>query len=233
DGNKTARSGGNGGNRGSTRAAKGRAAKDKRSYRDDASSEDTLDVLPMAYAKEKPSEVCRPDYWRASDWEGQLKPSDCVYFDVTMKRQIVQIHPMLLSGHEERAIRMDLRSENNFANDPRKGIWLPSDSEIVTNEDPRLGPGRTMVTFRQYDYDTMTKEQKPLKLPDYGDRQVGNKQDVAVLTRGWRSRVLVPNPQKNKITRFVRLRAPENVDSEHGGDSKGAADYLADAPTSF
>ena len=232
DGNKTARSGGNGGSRGSTRAAK-----DKSSYRDDASSEDTLDVLPMAYAKEKPSEVCRPDYSRASDWEGQLKPSDCVYFDVTMKRQIVQIHPMLLSGHEERAIRMDLRSENNFANEPKKGIWLPNDSEIVTNEDPRLGPGRTMVTFRQYDYDKMTDEQKPLdqNLPNYGNRksQVGNKQDVAVLTRGWRSRVLVPNPQKNKITRFVRLRAPENVDSKYGGDSKGAADYLADAPTSF
>ena len=233
DGNKTARSGGNGGNRGSTRAAKGRAAKDKRSYRDDASSEDTLDVLPMAYAKEKPSEVCRPDYWRASDWEGQLKPSDCVYFDVTMKRQIVQIHPMLLSGHEERAIRMDLRSENNYPGQPRKGIWLPSDSEIVTNEDPRLGPGRTMVTFRQYDYSAMDNDHKPLHLPNYDGRQVGNKQDVAVLTRGWRSRVLVPNPQENKITRFVRLRAPENVDSEYGGDSKGAADYLADAPTSF
>ncbi len=228
DGNKTARNGGNGGSRGSTRAAK-----DKNSYRDDASSEDTLDVLPMAYAKEKPSEVCRPDYSRASDWEGQLKPSDCVYFDVTMKRQIVQIHPMLLSGHEERAIRMDLRSENNFANDPRKGIWLPSDSEIVTNEDPRLGPGRTMVTFRQYDYSAMDNDHKPLHLPNYDGRQVGNKQDVAVLTRGWRSRVLVPNPQENKITRFVRLRAPENVDSEHGGDSKGAADYLADAPASF
>ena len=135
---------------------------------------------------------------------------------------------------------MDLRSENNFAKDPRRGIWLPSDSEIVTNEDPRLGPGRTMVTFRQYDYDSkfMTDhngENKPFDVPNYGDRksQVGNKQDVAVLTRGWRSRVLVPNPQKNKITRFVRLRAPENVDSEHDGDSKGAADYLADAPTSF
>ena len=228
DGNKTARNGGSGGNRGSTRAAK-----DKRSYRDDASSEDTLDVLPMAYAKEKPSEVCRPDYSRASDWEGQLKPSDCVYFDVTMKRQIVQIHPMLLSGHEERAIRMDLRSENNYPGQPRKGIWLPSDSEIVTNEDPRLGPGRTMVTFRQYDYSAMDNDHKPLHLPNYDGRQVGNKQDVAVLTRGWRSRVLVPNPQENKITRFVRLRAPENVDSEHGGDSKGAADYLADAPTSF
>ena len=245
DGNKTARSGGSSRSGGNTRAAKGRnaksrAAKHKDSYRDDASSEDTLDVLPMAYAKEKPSEVCRPDYSRASDWEGQLKPSDCVYFDVTMKRQIVQIHPMLLSGHEERAIRMDLRSENNFAKDPRRGIWLPSDSEIVTNEDPRLGPGRTMVTFRQYDYDSkfMTDhngENKPFDVPNYGDRksQVGNKQDVAVLTRGWRSRVLVPNPQKNKITRFVRLRAPENVDSEHDGDSKGAADYLADAPTSF
>ena len=128
---------------------------------------------------------------------------------------------------------MDLRSENNFANDPRKGIWLPSDSEIVTNEDPRLGPGRTMVTFRQYDYSAMDNDHKPLHLPNYDGRQVGNKQDVAVLTRGWRSRVLVPNPQENKITRFVRLRAPENVDSEHGGDSKGAADYLADAPASF
>lgn len=236
DGNKTARSGEsgrNGGNRGSTRAAKGRAAKDKSSYRDDDSSEDTLDVLPMAYAKEKPSEVCRPDYWSASNWEGQLKPSDCVYFDVTMKRQIVQIHPMLLSGHEERAIRMDLRSENNYPGQPRKGIWLPSDSEIVTNEDPRLGPGRTMVTFRQYDYSAMDNDHKPLHLPNYDGRQVGNKQDIAVLTRGWRSRVLVPNPQENKITRFVRLRAPENVDSEHGGDSNGAADYLADAPTSF
>ena len=238
DGNKTARSGGNSGNRGSTRAAKGknakgRAAKDKNSYKDDASSEDTLDVLPMAYAKEKPSEVCRPDYWSVSKWEGQLKPSDCVYFDVNMKRQIVQIHPMLLSGREERAIRMDLRNENNYPGQPRKGIWLPSDSEIVTNEDPRLGPGRTMVTFRQYDYSAMDSDHKPLHLPNYDGRQVGNKQDVAVLTRGWRSRVLVPNPRENKITRFVRLRAPENVDSEHGGDSKGAADYLADAPTSF
>ena len=243
DGNKTARSGGSsrsgsGRSRGNTRAAKGRnakgrAAKDKNSYKDDASSEDTLDVLPMAYAKEKPSEVCRPDYLNAGDWEGQLKPSDCVYFDVNMKRQIVQIHPMLLSGHEERAIRMDLRNENNFANEPRKGIWLPNDSEIVTNEDPRLGPGRTMVTFRQYDYSAMDNDHKPLHLPNYDGRQVGNKQDVAVLTRGWRSRVLVPNPRENKITRFVRLRAPENVDSEHGGDSKGAADYLADAPASF
>lgn len=235
DGNKIARSGGN------TRAAKGRnakvratkSAKDKNSYKDDASSEDTLDVLPMAYAKEKPSEVCRPDYWSVSNWEGQLKPSDCVYFDVTMKRQIVQIHPMLLSGHEERAIRMDLRSENNFAGEPKKGIWLQNDSEIVTNEDPRLDPGRTMVTFRKYDYNAMDYDHKPLNLPDYGDRQVGKIQDVAVMTRGWRSRVLVPNPRENKITRFVRLRAPQNVDSEHGGDSNGAADYLSDAPTSF
>lgn len=31
----------------------------------------------------------------------------------------------------------------------------------------------------------------------------------------------------------MRLRAPQNVDSEHGGDSNGAADYLSDAPTSF
>ncbi|MBF9314768.1 hypothetical protein GK675_03745 [Bifidobacteriaceae bacterium NR002] len=244
DGNKTARSsesGGNGGNRGSARAAKGRnaksrAAKGRNSYRDDASSEDTLDVLPMAYAKEKPSEVCRPDYWSAENWSGMKKPSDCVYFGVKMNRQIVQIHPMLLSGHEERAIRMDLRSENNFANQPEKGIWLPNDSEIVTNEDPRLGPGRTMVTFRQYDYDKMTGEQKPLdqNLPNYGDRksQVGNKQDVAVLTRGWRSRVLVPNPQKNKITRFVRLRAESGHDNTAGGNDY-AADYLADAPTSF
>lgn len=228
DGNKTARSGGSSRSGGNTRAAK-----DKNSYKDDASSEDTLDVLPIAYAKEKPSEVCRPDYWSADNWSGLKKPSDCVYFGVTMNRQIVQIHPMLLSGHEERAIRMDLRNENNFANDPSKGIWLPNDSEIVTNEDPRLGPGRTMVTFRQYDYSAMDNDHKPLYLPNYDGRQVGNIQDVAVLTRGWRSRVLVPNPQENKITRFVRLRAPENVDSEHGGDSKGAADYLADTPTSF
>lgn len=244
DGNKTARSGGsnrsggNSRNSGNTRAAKGknakgRAAKDKNSYKDDASSEDTLDVLPMAYAKEKPSEVCRPDYWSADNWSGLKKPSDCVYFGVTMKRQIVQIHPMLLSGHEERAIRMDLRSENNFAGEPKKGIWLQNDSEIVTNEDPRLDPGRTMVTFRKYDYNAMDNDHKPLNLPDYGDRQVGKIQDVAVMTRGWRSRVLVPNPRENKITRFVRLRAPQNVDSEHGGDSNGAADYLSDAPTSF
>lgn len=244
DGNKTARSGGsnrsggNSRNSGNTRAAKGknakgRAAKDKNSYKDDASSEDTLDVLPMAYAKEKPSEVCRPDYWSADNWSGLKKPSDCVYFGVTMKRQIVQIHPMLLSGHEERAIRMDLRSENNFAGEPKKGIWLQNDSEIVTNEDPRLDPGRTMVTFRKYDYNAMDDDHKPLNLPDYGDRQVGKIQDVAVMTRGWRSRVLVPNPRENKITRFVRLRAPQNVDSEHGGDSNGAADYLSDAPTSF
>lgn len=239
DGNKTARSGGsnrsggNSRNSGNTRAAKGRAAKGKNSYKDDASSEDTLDVLPMAYAKEKPSEVCRPDYWSADNWSGLKKPSDCVYFGVTMKRQIVQIHPMLLSGHEERAIRMDLRSENNFAGEPKKGIWLQNDSEIVTNEDPRLDPGRTMVTFRKYDYNAMDDDHKPLNLPDYGDRQVGKIQDVAVMTRGWRSRVLVPNPRENKITRFVRLRAPQNVDSEHGGDSNGAADYLSDAPTSF
>ena len=239
DGNKTARSGGsnrsggNSRNSGNTRAVKGRAAKDKNSYKDDASSEDTLDVLPMAYAKEKPSEVCRPDYWSADNWSDLKKPSDCVYFGVTMKRQIVQIHPMLLSGHEERAIRMDLHSENNFAGEPKKGIWLQNDSEIVTNEDPRLEPGKTMVTFRKYDYSAMDDEHKPLNPPTYSGRQVGNIQDVAVMTRGWRSRVLVPNPRENKITRFVRLRAPENVDSEHGGDSKGAADYLADAPTSF
>lgn len=239
DGNKTARSGGsnrsggNSRNSGNTRAAKGRTAKGKNSYKDDASSEDTLDVLPMAYAKEKPSEVCRPDYWSADNWSGLKKPSDCVYFGVTMKRQIVQIHPMLLSGHEERAIRMDLHSENNFAGEPKKGIWLQNDSEIVTNEDPRLEPGKTMVTFRKYDYSAMDDEHKPLNPPTYSGRQVGNIQDVAVMTRGWRSRVLVPNPRENKITRFVRLRAPENVDSEHGGDSKGAADYLADAPTSF
>lgn len=239
DGNKTARSGGsnrsggNSRNSGNTCAAKGRTAKGKNSYKDDASSEDTLDVLPMAYAKEKPSEVCRPDYWSADNWSGLKKPSDCVYFGVTMKRQIVQIHPMLLSGHEERAIRMDLHSENNFAGEPKKGIWLQNDSEIVTNEDPRLEPGKTMVTFRKYDYSAMDDEHKPLNPPTYSGRQVGNIQDVAVMTRGWRSRVLVPNPRENKITRFVRLRAPENVDSEHGGDSKGAADYLADAPTSF
>lgn len=230
DGNKTARSGESGrndGNRGSTRSAEG-----KNSYKDDAGSEDTLDVLPMAYAKEKPSEVCRPDYWRVSNWEGQLKPSDCVYFDVTMKRQIVQIHPMLLSGHEERAIRMDLRSENDYSGDPKKGIWLPNDSEIVTNEDPRLDPGRTMVTFRKYDYSAMDDDHKPFNLPNYGDRQVGNIQDVAIMTRGWRSRVLVPNPQKNKITRFVRLRAESGHDNTAGGKDY-AADYLADAPTSF
>lgn len=230
DGNKTARSGESGrndGNRGSTRSAEG-----KNSYKDDAGSEDTLDVLPMAYAKEKPSEVCRPDYWSVSNWEGQLKPSDCVYFDVTMKRQIVQIHPMLLSGHEERAIRMDLRSENDYSGDPKKGIWLPNDSEIVTNEDPRLDPGRTMVTFRKYDYSAMDDDHKPFNLPNYGDRQVGNIQDVAIMTRGWRSRVLVPNPQKNKITRFVRLRAESGHDNTAGGKDY-AADYLADAPTSF
>lgn len=230
DGNKTARSGESGrndGNRGSTRSAEG-----KNSYKDDAGSEDTLDVLPMAYAKEKPSEVCRPDYWSVSNWEGQLKPSDCVYFDVTMKRQIVQIHPMLLSGHEERAIRMDLRSENDYSGDPKKGIWLPNDSEIVTNEAPRLDPGRTMVTFRKYDYSAMDDDHKPFNLPNYGDRQVGNIQDVAIMTRGWRSRVLVPNPQKNKITRFVRLRAESGHDNTAGGKDY-AADYLADAPTSF
>ena len=230
DGNKTARSGESGrndGNRGSTRSAEG-----KNSYKDDAGSEDTLDVLPMAYAKEKPSEVCRPDYWSVSNWEGQLKPSDCVYFDVTMKRQIVQIHPMLLSGHEERAIRMDLRSENDYSGDPKKGIWLPNDSEIVTNEAPRLDPGRTMVTFRKYDYSAMDDDHKPFNLPNYGDRQVGNIQDVAIMTRGWRSRVLVPNPQKNKITRFVRLRAESGHDNTAGGKDY-AEDYLADAPTSF
>lgn len=231
DRDKTARGGGN------TRSAKGRnaksrAAKGKNSNRDDASSEDTLDVLPMAYAKEKPSEVCRPDYWSADNWSGLKKPSDCVYFGVTMKRQIVQIHPMLLSGHEERAIRMDLHSENNFAGKPEKGIWLPNDSEIVTDEDPRLEPGRTMVTFRKYDYSAMDDDHKPLNPPNYGDRKVGNIQDVAVMTRGWRSRVLVPNPRENKITRFVRLRAESGHDNTTGGNDY-AADYLADAPTSF
>ncbi|MFU0464816.1 hypothetical protein ACMZ7W_04505 [Gardnerella vaginalis] len=205
------------------RTVKGRTVKD-------AISEDNLDVMPMEYDKtSKVSQVCRPDNISANDWYNAHHPSDCVYFDVAMNRRIVQVHPMLLGGGEKRAIRMELSKENH-----RIGKWLQNNSDITSNDDVTLGPGETMVTFRQNDYDTNHNPHvdKPKNFPEdnYGSR-AGNVQDVAVMTRGWRSRVLVPLPRINQITRFVRLRAPK-VDTQYGSADQ-AADYLVDAPTSY
>ena len=205
--------------------------------RDYDANEDTLDVLPMEIAKERTNEVCRPDTVKPSDWKS--KPSDCVYFDVSMRRRIVQVHPMLLSNPEQRAIRLELTKENQ-----NTGKWLGNDSEVVTNDDIKLGAGKTMVTFREYDY-RQTDEQgnaiytKPKVTPDYGHIPQ-EKQDLVVFTSGWRSRVLVPLPRDNQVTRFVRLRSADGINSDGGGNTKngqnddglgnGAADYVVDVP---
>ena len=187
-----------------------------------AKQEDDDNVLPMELAKEKPSEVCRPDNVSVDAWSKGQHPSDCVYFGVAMHRRIVQVHPMLLSGDEKHAIKTELHKENGSGN------WIKSDSEVTSNDEITLSPGQAMVTFKENDYDTSHNPHvaKPNNFPEdnYGGR-AGNIQDVAVLTRGWRSRILVPLPRIKQITRFARLRAPENVDNTNGDKDK-AADYL-------
>ena len=187
-----------------------------------AKQEDDDNVLPMELAKEKPSEVCRPDNVSVDAWSAGHHPSDCVYFGVAMHRRIVQVHPMLLSGDEKHAIKTELHKENGSGN------WIKSDSEATSNDEIMLSPGQAMVTFKENDYDTSHNPHvdKPNNFPEdnYGGR-AGNIQDVAVLTRGWRSRILVPLPRIKQITRFARLRAPENVDNTNG-DKDSAADYL-------
>ena len=187
-----------------------------------AKQEDDDNVLPMELAKEKPSEVCRPDNVSVDAWSKGQHPSDCVYFGVAMHRRIVQVHPMLLSGDEKHAIKTELHKENGSGN------WIKSDSEVTSNDEITLSPGQAMVTFKENDYDTSHNPYvaKPNNFPEdnYGGR-AGNIQDVAVLTRGWRSRILVPLPRIKQITRFPRLRAPENVDNTNGDKDK-AADYL-------
>ena len=200
-------------------------------------NEDTLDVLPMEIAKERTDEVCRPDDVKPSDWKS--KPSDCVYFDVSMRRRIVQVHPMLLSNPEQRAIRLELTKENHNI-----GKWLSNDSEVVTNDDIKLGAGKTMVTFREYDYRQKDEQdheiyKKPEVTPSYGSIPQ-EKQDLVVFTSGWRSRVLVPLPRDNQVTRFVRLRSVDGINSDGGGNTNkgqdddglgnGAADYVVDVP---
>lgn len=187
-----------------------------------AKQEDDDNVLPMELAKEKPSEVCRPDNVSVDAWSAGHHPSDCVYFGVAMHRRIVQVHPMLLSGDEKHAIKTELHKENGSGN------WIKSDSEVTSNDEIALSPGQAMVTFKENDYDTSHNPHvaKPNNFPEdnYGGR-AGNIQDVAVLTRGWRSRVLVPLPRIKQITRFARLRAPENFDNKNSDKDK-AADYL-------
>ena len=205
--------------------------------RDYDANEDTLDVLPMEIAKERTDEVCRPDTVKPSDWKS--KPSDCVYFDVSMRRRIVQVHPMLLSNPEQRAIRLELTKENH-----NTGKWIGNDSEVVTNDDIKLGAGKTMVTFREYDYNQTDEDNhkiytKPGGTPDYGHIPQ-EKQDLVVFTSGWRSRVLVPLPRDNQVTRFVRLRSADGINSDGGGNTNngqnddglgnGAADYVVDVP---
>lgn len=200
-------------------------------------NEDTLDVLPMEIAKERTDEVCRPDDVKPSDWKS--KPSDCVYFDVSMRRRIVQVHPMLLSNPEQRAIRLELTKENHNI-----GKWLSNDSEVVTNDDIKLGAGKTMVTFREYDYRQTDEDGKniytqPKVTPSYGSIPQ-EKQDLVVFTSGWRSRVLVPLPRINQVTRFVRLRSVDGINSDGSGNTNdgkdddglgnGAADYVVDVP---
>ncbi len=217
----------------------GRRFESRSSSKDRAydANEDTLDVLPMEIAKERTDEVCRPDNVKPSDWKS--KPSDCVYFDVSMRRRIVQVHPMLLSNLEQRAIRLELTKENH-----NTGKWLGNDSEVVTNDDIKLGAGKTMVTFREYDYNQTDEDNnkiytKPEGTPSYGSIPQ-EKQDLVVFTSGWRSRVLVPLPRKNQVTRFVRLRSVNGINSDGGGDTNkgqdddglgnGAADYVVDVP---
>ena len=230
--------------RSASRAAKsakraGRRFESRSSSKDRAydANEDTLDVLPMEIAKERTDEVCRPDTVKPSDWKS--KPSDCVYFDVSMRRRIVQVHPMLLSNPEQRAIRLELTKENHNI-----GKWLSNDSEVVTNDDIKLGAGKTMVTFREYDYNQTDEDNhkiytKPGGTPDYGHIPQ-EKQDLVVFTSGWRSRVLVPLPRDNQVTRFVRLRSADGINSDGGGNTNkgqdddglgnGAADYVVDVP---
>lgn len=192
----------------------------------DPKLEDLRDVSPIDYAKDDPERVCRPDDVTPKTWEDNHHGSDCVYFGVAMKRRIVQVHPMLLSNDEKHAITMELRKENAW-----RGLWIENHVETAIDETPTLSPEQAMITWRQLDYSrTEDKRRRHPKLPEYGGI-AGNIQDVPVLTRGWRSRYLIPLPRERQITRFARIRAGKNIDNKdgsHPGDQNGeleSADY--------
>lgn len=178
----------------------------------DYKSDDLRDMTALSDAKDDPMQVCRPDFVTEADWEQGKHGSDCVYFGVAMHRRIVTVHPLILGNAEKHAINMGLRYENRD-----DGAWLDTDREVELDKAPILLPNQTMITWHKFNYEKAGGEanMKHPKLATYdmSKNALGHVQDVPVITRGWRSRYLVPLPRENHITRFIRIRALQGCDN--------------------
>lgn len=187
-----------------------------------AKEEDMRGVQSVDSLSSKRSSVCRPESKAPKVWS---EPSDCVFFPVVVNKKVVQVHPLLLNDSEKRAVNHVLRNGNaggkwldsgdndslDNATNTRSGVSVDNSNASLDDDDDTLAANESKVTWKRGNYIAPQKQDDGRN--NYSN--VGSEQDSFILMRGWRRRTVTPEPRRNIVTRFAKLRS----------DSNSAADY--------
>lgn len=190
-----------------------------------AKEEDMRGVQSVDSLSSKRSSVCRPESKAPNVWS---EPSDCVFFPVVVNKKVVQVHPLLLNDSEKRAVNHVLRNGNaggkwldswdndslDNDNNARSGVSVDNSNASLDDDDDTLAANESKVTWKRGNYVAPQKQEDGRN--NYSN--VGSEQDSFILMRGWRRRTVAPEPRRNIVTRFARLRSV-------GDSAADSADY--------